>query len=270
MSKRLEDKVAIVLGATSGIGEACARRFAREGAKLILAARREEKGRQIAAEICAAGGEAEFIRTDITVEADVQAMVALAAERYGRLDIALNAPGGSGKSSNCFVQDLDTEVWLRTINLNLNGMFYAIRHECRQMLKNGGGAIASISSINSFVPNITMGPYCAAKAGLDMLTKCVAMEVGPQNIRVNTINPGFVETPLSSRVMTIDEARKEILYKTPTRQIITPDDIASAAVFLLSDEARNITATCFVVDGGESTEGHADVPQIRLGLPRSL
>lgn len=270
MSKRLEGKVGIVLGATSGIGEACARKFAQEGAKLILAARREDLGRQIAEEIRSAGGEAEFIKTDITVEADVQAMVALACTKYGRLDIALNAPGGSGKSSTCFISELDASAWLQAVDLNLNGMFYAIKNECRQMLKNGGGAIVSISSINSFVPNLTMGAYCACKAGLDMLTKCVAMEVGPQNVRVNTINPGFVDTPLTSKLLHNEEVLKEILYKTPTRKLSMPEDIANAAMFLLSDDAQNITAACMVVDGGESTEGHADVPQIKLGLPRSL
>ena len=270
MSKRLEGKVGVILGATSGIGEACARKFAQEGAKVLLAARREEEGRRIAGEICKAGGEAEFIKTDITIEGDVEKMVALAVSKYGRLDIALNAPGGGKKTMAYFIPELDASSWQEVIDLNLTGPFYAIKHESAQMIKNGGGAIVSISSINSFVPNITMGAYCAAKAGLDMLTKCAAMEVGQNNVRINVINPGFVNTPLISRYVNDDVAMKEILYKTPTRKICTPDDIANAALFLLSDEAKNITATCMAVDGGESTEGHADVPQIRLGLPRSL
>ncbi|MHB1315050.1 MAG: SDR family NAD(P)-dependent oxidoreductase [Christensenellales bacterium] len=268
MSKRLDGKACVVLGATSGIGEACARRFAAEGAKVILAARREEEGRRVAEEICKAGGEAVFLKTDITKEEDVRNLVSFAVSEYGRLDIALNAPGGAKSSIDCFISELDASLWHEVIDLNLNGMFYAIKHESAQMIKNGGGAIVSISSINSFVPNITMGAYCAAKAGLDMLSKAAAMEVGPQNVRINVINPGFVNTPLISRYKNSDVFMEEILYKTPTRRICEPEDIASAALFLLSDEARNMTAACVVVDGGEATEGHADVPQIRLGMPR--
>ena len=267
MSKRLENKVALVFGGTSGIGAATAKRFGMEGAKVVVAGRNEQRGQAVVDEICASGEDAVFIGADYTDESQVAEAVRATVQHYGRLDAAVNTPGGGHGD---FVVDLKAEDWKQVIDLNLTGTFYAIKYEAAQMKRDGGGSIVSISSINSTVPNITMSAYCAAKAGMDMLSKCAAMELGPDQIRVNVINPGYVETPLIRQVMENQEMLREILYNTPTRKLCKPEDIAAMALFLCSDEACNITASCMVVDGGESTEGHPDVPQIKYGLPRSL
>jgi NAD(P)-dependent dehydrogenase (short-subunit alcohol dehydrogenase family) len=259
---RLKGKVALVVGSTSGIGEGIARRFAKEGAKVVISGRRDELGKAIAADICAQGGEACFIKADATIESDVIALTNAVVEKYGKLDIGVNALGGNrGK----LFKDMTAENWDYVIKLNLYSVFYCIKYESEKMREQGGGVIISISSLNSTVPNDYQVAYCAAKAGVDMMTKVAALEMGPEHIRLCTINPGLIATPLTKKFTDVPEIYEEFLYKTPLRKIGTVDDIANAALFLASDEASHITATSLLVDGGEEPEGYCEAFKILNG-----
>lgn len=258
---RLYGKSALVLGGTSGIGEETARRFAREGASVVLAGRRANRGERIAEEINMSGGRAVFIKTDATQHEQVKHLCEQAAEKFGGLNIALNAQGWNELH---LLENLECDKWDEIIKVCLNSMFYAIKYECGIMMKNGGGVITNISSVNSVMANNYQGAYCAAKAGLDMLTKVAAIEYGQYNIRINTINPGLTKTDLGEYVFSNKRAYKAFIEKTPLRTFAKPSDIADAAVFLSSDEARFISAAALFVDGGLTPEGYPDAFRITL------
>lgn len=261
MSLRLRDKVAIVLGSTSGIGEAIVRRYAREGARVVVAGRRKDLGEKIAREIVQDGGVAEYIQVDATDAAQVRHLCEETVRIYGRLDIALNAQGWN---QLFLLENLECEKFDYIVRVCLNSMFYAIKYECEQMRKSGGGVIINISSINSTVANNYQGAYCAAKAGLDMLTNVAAIEYGQYGIRVNTINPGLTKTDLGEFIFGNRRAYRAFMEKTPLRTYAVPEDIADAAVFLASQEARFISAEHLYVDGGITPEGYPDAFRIAI------
>lgn len=258
-NKRLEEKIALVLGGTSGIGEEIVRRFAREGAGVVIAGRRMERGKRIEKEIMDEGHEALYVHTDAADHKQVEDMCGKAVERYGRLDIAVNAQGWNELH---LLRDLECEKWDEIVHICLNSMFYAIKYECEQIMRSGGGVIINISSINSVVANNYQGAYCAAKAGLDMLVKVAAIEYGPDKVRINTINPGLTKTELAGCIFNNNRAYNAFIEKTPLRSYAEPSDIADAAVFLASDEARFITGASLFVDGGITHEGYPDAFRI--------
>lgn len=266
--RRFENKVILVIGGGGGMGSATVRRLGAEGATVISADMFPEKAEAVVAEVNANGGKAEFMLCQASQEKEVEELIAKIVAKYGRLDGAVNNMGGEVGSP--FVVDTPTERHQQIVESNLTCFFYALKYEGQQMVKQGFGSIVSISSMNAFVLNPMLGHYCAAKAAMTVLSKNMAMEVGKYGVRVNTVSPGYTLSPPVVRNL---KGNKEqigaVLFKTPTRKFNQPEDIAAASLFLLSEDARNITAHDLVVDGGEHTEGYPDTFEIRNNLPIS-
>jgi NAD(P)-dependent dehydrogenase (short-subunit alcohol dehydrogenase family) len=248
----MNDRVALITGASSGIGRATAEAFAAKGAKVVLAARRQDELASLVTEIEARGGKATAIRTDVSVVEDVERMVSHAIKAFGRLDFAVNNAGIEGKLAG--ITELAEEEWDQVLDINLKGTFLCLKYEARAMLDCGhGGAIVNIGSVNSFLGFQTGSAYVASKHGLIGLTTSVSAELGPQGIRVNLVCPGFIDTPMHHRARGIvgDELYdKMLLPSVHLRRAGRPDEIAQSIVFLCSDEASYITGTTLTPDGG--------------------
>jgi NAD(P)-dependent dehydrogenase (short-subunit alcohol dehydrogenase family) len=248
----MQGKVALVTGATSGIGRATAEGFAARGAAVTVAGRREEELASLVAAIEGRGGRALAVRTDVSIAADVERMVAQTIDTFGRLDYAVNNAGIEGEFA--LVADLAEEEWDRVIGINLKGVFLSLKYEAKAMLAAGnGGAIVNIGSVNSFLGFPSGSAYVASKHALIGLTSSVSAELAPQGIRVNLVCPGIIDTPMHRRLRGIlgDE-----LYDTVTQQRVhmrrlgVPQDIAKTILFVCSDEASYITGTTITPDGG--------------------
>ena len=242
---RLEDKVAVITGAGSGIGRAAALLFAREGAKVVVA---DVTGAE--EETAAAIGDAATpVRADVSSAADVRAMIETARARYGRLDVLFNnagIEGAPGFTADCTEEDFD-----RVIAVNLKGVFLGMKYAIPVMLEHGGGSIINNASIAGLVGFPGAPAYCASKGGVVLLTKATALEYATQNIRVNAICPGVIETPMIERyVSTGEEARRMLVQIEPVGRLGQPEEVAALALFLASDEASFITGAALPVDGG--------------------
>lgn len=248
----MSSKVALVTGASSGIGRATALTFAKRGASLVLAARREGELAELAAEIQTHGGTATFVRTDVSVSSDVERMVTHAIETYGRLDYAVNNAGIEGQFKA--IADLPEEEWDRVLDINLKGPFLCMKHESRAMLESGhGGAIVNVGSINSFLGFPTGSAYVASKHGMVGLTSSVSAELAPQGIRVNLVCPGIIDTPMHRRARDLlgDEIYDDVvLPHVHVQRAGRPEEVAASIVFLCSDEASYITGSTLTPDGG--------------------
>jgi NAD(P)-dependent dehydrogenase (short-subunit alcohol dehydrogenase family) len=244
---RLESKVALITGGAHGMGESTARIFAREGAKVAIADVLEREGGQVAASIVAAGGDALFLRLDVSEEQQWVDAVRATVARYGRLDILVNNAGISGG-----VPDrMSTEYFDRLMAVNSRGTFLGIKHAIPEMQKGGGGSIVNLSSISGFVGQefVHMG-YNAAKGAIRLLTKSAAVQYGKDGIRVNSVHPGLMP-PMRTSVTSADPAlREKVLAGIPLQRAGRADEAACAVLFLASDEASYITGTELVVDGG--------------------
>jgi NAD(P)-dependent dehydrogenase (short-subunit alcohol dehydrogenase family) len=248
----MRNKVALITGASSGIGRATALAFAAKGAKIVVAARRQDELAALVAEIESQGGAASFVKTDVSVSKDVERMVAHVMETYGRLDYAVNNAGIEGEWAG--IADLAEDEWDRVLGINLKGTFLCMKYQARAMLECGhGGAIVNIGSVNSFLGFPTGSAYATSKHGLIGLTTSVSAELAPQGIRANLVCPGFVDTPMHHRARKIvgDELYDEALIpNVHLRRAGRPEEIASSIVFLCSDEASYITGTTLTPDGG--------------------
>lgn len=248
----MKDKVALITGASSGIGRATGEAFAARGAKVILAARRRPELATLTSEIEARGGKASFVVADVASAKDVERMVAHAMETFGRLDYAVNNAGIEGKLSG--IMDLPEEEWDRVFNTNLKGNFLCMKYEARSMIAGGhGGAIVNVGSVNSFLGFPTGSAYVASKHGQVGLTTSASAELAPHGIRVNLVCPGFIETPMHHRLRGIvgdDLFDKVLIPRVHTRRAGRPDEIAQTIVFLCSDEASYISGTTLTPDGG--------------------
>jgi len=261
---RLDGKVAVVTGGASGIGAATCRRFVAEGARVVVADVDEAGANEVARAI---GDGTAALRVDVSVEDEVEAMVALAVRRFGAVDIAVNcaAARASGADTRLAADD-----WRRVIDVGLTGTFLSIKHEAARMIEQGrGGAIVNIVSINARQPSEGGAAYSSMKAGLEMLVRCAAMELGAHGIRVTGIGPGLVRTPATSAVF---ERQPELLEafrrNTPLGRFAEPDEIAAVAAFLASDEASWISGDTLYVDGGALTREYPR--RFELGiLPRN-
>lgn len=247
----VDGKVALVTGAGSGIGQAAAILFAAEGAKVLVTDVDEAGGAETVTAIEAAGGEASFLRVDITSEADIEAMVATAVDRYGTLDCALNNAGISDPPVD-FV-DMPLEAWNRMIAIQLTGPFLCMKHELRHMLDHGGGAICNTASGAAFVPAPGQVHYTAAKHGVLGLTRQGASDYARRGVRVNAICPGLVDTPMLRKFMASDPAMAELLptLATPGR-MSTAQEQAEVAVWLCSDRASYVSGVSMGVDHGQT------------------
>ncbi len=248
----MQGKVALITGASSGIGWATAEVFAARGANVVLAARTEEPLSELARKIESQGAKATYIVTDVSIAKDVVRMVAHAVEKFGRIDYAVNNAGFEGPLAG--IADLTEEQWDQVLNVNLKGVFLCLKHEARAMLAAGkGGAIVNVGSINSFQGIPCFAPYVASKHALIGLTTSVSAELGPKGIRVNLLCPGITETPMHRRGRQLfgDALYDQVLAtRVHMRRAGQPEEIARAIVFLCSPEAAYITGTSLLADGG--------------------
>jgi meso-butanediol dehydrogenase/(S,S)-butanediol dehydrogenase/diacetyl reductase len=257
---RLEGKVAIVTGGGRGIGESIARRFARDGAKVVLAQRTEEEGQRVATAIADEGGEAISLSTDVTNEDSVAAMVDKTLSTYGRLDILCNN-AGIGVIED--ITDVSMENYDAVMNVNVRGVLLGMKHAARPMIEAGRGNIINIASFNAFVGLRHFGVYCASKAAVVNLTRQVALDLGRHGIRVNAIAPGYIDNPMANGYFNAHKdaqaLKSEALKSIPLGRFGTNDEVAGAASYLASDDAGFVTGTTLVVDGGTLCHGpHAD------------
>lgn len=246
----MDGKVAIVTGASSGIGRATALAFAREGAKVVVDDITAEGGEETVRMIRDGGGEAVFVRTDVSSSTEVEAMVNQAVETFGRLDYAVNNAGIGGALAP--TADYPEDSWRRVLDINLTGVWLCMKYEIPQMLRVGGGAIVNMSSILGVVGFPHSAAYVAAKHGIIGLTQTAALEYATQGIRVNAICPGFIRTPMLERAGLLDdpEQYQMLVNLHPVQRLGTPEEVASAAIWLCSDGASFVTGHALLVDGG--------------------
>jgi NAD(P)-dependent dehydrogenase (short-subunit alcohol dehydrogenase family) len=251
MSKRLEGKVAIITGASSGIGFASAQLFAAEGAKVVVGARRQAELDQLVSQIRSADGQAVALAGDVRSEEYAKALVALAVERFGRLDIAFNNAGTLGEGGPS--TDVSEAGWADTLAINLTGSFLGAKHQIAQMLKNGGGSVIFIST---FVGHTFAFPgvaaYAASKSGLIGLTQALAAEFGPQGVRVNAVLPGAVDTDMYRGMNNTPEAQSFVTNLHALKRVATPQELARSVLYFASDDSSFVTGSASLVDGGAS------------------
>jgi NAD(P)-dependent dehydrogenase (short-subunit alcohol dehydrogenase family) len=245
-SARLADKVALITGGNQGIGKAIAGRFVAEGAKVMLIARNLEKLERAKAEFGA--DVCEVLQADVTIENDIERAVAHTVARFGRLDIGINNAGDAVYSK---IVDKTEREFEYEVDLCLKGVFLSMKHEARQMMaQKSRGVIINISTLNGTQPGIGLGGYGAAKAGMEMMTRVAAMEMGPL-IRVCSVIPGLIATERAQGVMDAPQILGEFLDNILLDRAGTPEDVANATLFLASDEASFITGHHLYVDGGQ-------------------
>jgi NAD(P)-dependent dehydrogenase (short-subunit alcohol dehydrogenase family) len=249
MAGRLQDKVCLVTGAASGIGKAAALAFAAEGAVLTIADVSSEGGEETARIARSTGGNVRFTRCDISIASEVEALIASIVARHGRLDCAFNNAGIEGPLVP--MAEVSEELWDRIVAVDLRGVWLCLKHEIRQMMRQGGGAIVNTSSTAGICGTPGYSPYTAAKHGVIGLTKSVALQYARSGIRVNAICPGLVDTPMMDRILGGDpEMEKLFVAGTPVSRKAQPHEIAAAAIWLCSDEASYVTGAVLPVDGG--------------------
>ena len=255
MKMRLKDKTAIVTGSGAGIGKSIAEVFAKEGAKVVGASRKEINGQPVIDKINDDGGDAIFVKCDVSVEDDIKNLVARAIEKYGKIDILINNAGVN------FVkpfEQLKTVDWDRVINTDLRGTYLCSRYTIDHMLKEGKGSIINIGTVHSMQCLPGAGPYDAAKWGMVGLTKSMAVEFASRNIRVNVLSPGLIDTQIWTDIKDaapdLDKCLSFWKSNIPAGRVGTPKEVAYAALFLASDEASYVTGTNFLVDGGMTSQ----------------
>ena len=244
-------KVALVTGGSTGIGEATCHHFAEVGAKVVVADI-SPQGERVVADLRSSGAEALFVRADVSVEADVAAMVAACIERFGRLDYAYNN-AGIDQAERLTVAEIDESYWDKIIAINLKGVFLGMKHQIPAMLCNGGGAIVNASSGAGLKGVAKIPAYVASKWGVIGLTKSTAIDYASRNIRVNAVCPGPIETAMIKAIRDADPALLDAYRQmNPMERIGKPEDIARTVVWLCSDESSYTTGIAMSVDGGDS------------------
>lgn len=249
MARLLEGKVALITGAGSGIGRATALIFAREGARLVLSDIAAENGEESLRMVREAGAEAAFVRSDVAKLTEVEALVAGAVSSFGRLDCAFNNAGIDGRMGK--VTECSEENWNRTIGVNLTGVFFCMKAEIPQMLRQGGGAIVNTASAAGLTGSPGLPAYVASKHGVVGLTRAAALEYGREKIRVNCVCPGPIRTPMLGRLLTSrPEMEHRFASAEPLKRLGEPSEIGEAVAWLCSDAASYVTGHAMSVDGG--------------------
>lgn len=249
MTGTFQGKVALVTGAGSGIGRASALAFAARGAKVVVSDIAAAEGEETVRLVQAAGGEAAFVKADVSRAPDVQALIAAAVKTYGRLDYAHNNAGLEGFAAP--TADCTEENWGRVIAVNLTGAWLCLKHEIPQMLAQGGGAIVNTASAAGLVGLKRFPAYAASKHGIVGLTKTAALEYAKAGIRINAVCPGFIQTAMVARQAGgRPEVAAQLAAAAPMARLGTPEEVAAAVVWLCSDEAAFVTGHALTVDGG--------------------
>ena len=244
---RVAGKVALVSGAARGIGAATAKLLAQEGAAVVLGDVLGTEGRQTAAQIVAAGGQATFMPLDVTSAAHWQQVIAATVTAYGKLDVLVNNAGISGRAA---VGETDVETWERVMEINGKGVFLGTKLAIPELRKAGGGSIINISSIYGIVGSETSAAYHASKGAVRIFTKAAAIQYAADGIRVNSVHPGFVDSPMTAANHALPEVHNLRISRTPLGRMGTPEDIAAGILYLASDESAFVTGSELVIDGG--------------------
>ena len=245
----MRGKVAIVTGASAGIGRATALAFAREGARVVVADVQPGAGEETVRLIADAGGEAAFVRADVSRATDSEAIVHRAVEVFGRLDYAFNNAGIEGETAP--TAECSEENWDRVLGINLKGVWLCMRHEIPEMLRQGGGAIVNCSSVAGLVGFPGIPAYTASKHGILGLTRAAALEYAQQNVRVNAVCPGVIRTAMVERFTRQDpQAEAQLVAREPVGRMGTPEEVAAAVLWLCSDAASFVSGHALAVDGG--------------------
>jgi len=258
VNERFVGRVAMVTGGGSGIGAAAARRFAAEGASVVVLDRKMEDARRIAAEFDSRG---LALLADVSVEQEVETATAAAVDHFGKLDVAVNAAGyGVGAE----IIDMSYEQWRGVIEVDLGGTFLVLKHAARAMLRRGGGGVVvNIASTNAVQPGEGLGAYCAAKAGVTMLTQVAALELASHGVRVVGVGPGLTATPLIAPLLADESTRRAWLGSVPLGRAAEPNEIAALIAWLASDEAAYLTGETVYMDGGLRARSYPALAQRR-------
>jgi len=249
---RLKDKIAVVTGAALGLGRAAATRMSDEGAAVAVLDVNDAEGEALALEICDRGGQARYWRCDVSSEAEVARVMSEIAAHFGRIDVLVNNAGISGVSKP--THEITEAEWDLVQGINVKGVFFCTKHAIPHLKQAGGGSIINLSSIYGLVGAADAPPYHASKGAVRLMSKTDAMIYAPDRIRVNSIHPGFIWTPMVSHFLEdqpdVDEARQAVASLHPLGHMGEPDDIAWGVVYLASDESKFVTGSELVIDGG--------------------
>lgn len=259
MNGRFAEKSALVTGAASGIGLAITRQLLKQGAHVAGSDINDELLKHVAKDL---GPRFASLAGDVTKETDAEALVALAVEHGGRLDMAFNVAGGNRAA---YIVDQSEADWSFVIDLCLKGVFLALKHQGRQMLRQGAGAIVNIASLNAHVPMFAGSAYATAKAGVEMLTRNAALEWADRGVRVNAVLPGLVETPLTRPHFQDPDRLAAFTSRIPMGRPAQPAEIAAPALFLASPEASYVSGASLLVDGAWAVSGYPDMRPFRGG-----
>ena len=246
--KRLDGKVSLITGGGTGIGAACARVFAQEGATVVITGRRKDALEQVAKEIEKGKGRALAVAGSLTDEAHADSVVAQAVRTFGTLHVLVNNAGAGAFGK--LLHETDETTWNEMLAINLTGAYRMIKAAVPEMITAGGGSIVNVSSIASLVGIPMTAAYSASKGGMDALTRCVAMDYAQQKIRCNSVCPGLVDTPMASGLINDREALAQIMTAYPLGRYGTPEEVAKLILYLASDESAWVTGTIFPIDGG--------------------
>ena len=246
--KRLEGKVAVITGGNAGIGEAVAKRFASEGASVVVTGRRQQELDRVVKIIRQNNGKALAVVGSVTDEAHAQEVVRKAVDSFGRIDILVNNAGIGDFGKR--LHEIDDATWNTVFDINLTGVFRMTRAVVPQMLKQGAGSIVNISSVASLVGIPGLSAYAASKGGLDALTRALAIDYAKDGIRCNVVNPALIDTPMAAPLMANPEMLQSLLSQYAVRRAGTPEEVAGMVLYLASDEAKWVTGGTFTIDGG--------------------
>lgn len=253
---RIRNKVAVITGGASGIGRATVRLFAKEGAKVAIVDVSEDEGRVAADEIKKLGGKAAFWRCDVSVEADVEKVFAGVHKTFGKIDILVNNAGITGVRKP--THEITEEEWDRVMDINAKGVFLCTKHAVPYIKKAGGGSIINVASVIGMVSSPGAPPYVASKAAVRLMSKTDALIYAKDRIRVNSVNPGYIWTPLIEKHLRskgdVEEGRKALDALHPLGHMGEPDDVAFGILFLASEESKFITGSDLVIDGGYTAQ----------------
>ena len=263
MNKRLEGKIALVTGSTSGIGKGIALEFARQGAKVVVTGRRESLGEEVVAQVEVEGGEAAFFRADVSDKGDVEALCRFVGQKYGGLDILVNnaAPAGLARDADGRIGDTSEDLWDEMYRTGLRGACLCCKHAMPMLIKSGRGSIIHISSVQG-LRGSGWDAYSMIKGGLISLTRSMAVNGAKHNVRVNCVCPGAVIVERTERLYAEEPQREQIALLQSLTRIGRPQDIAWIAVYLASDESKYVTGEIFTIDGGMHGRGRIRFPNM--------